>query len=541
MAHPFAGATPACGVARVMRPAPHGAAALPRDCFQWVDEPLAFWAATATERTAVSEGPDEFTYRELEPMVDGLVALLAGRGVRGGDRVMIVLENGLLGAAAILACARMRAWAVPVNARLTATEIDSIRAHCRPRALLYAARVSPDAADHGRRHGAEADPGLRVLGGWIASAGETVAEPVSDDPARQVAALIYTTGTTGAPKGVMLTHDNLMFIAGRSSEIRFLNGNDRVYAVLPMSHVFGLASVFLGTLYQGAWLELVPRFVPDQAMRALAEDGITVFQGVPQMYARMVALAAAGRGVSAPRLRYLSAGGAPLDLGLKAAVEELWQQPLHNGYGLTETSPTVSTTETDRPAVDESCGPPIPDVELRIARHDSEAAADAEADAADPGLAAGEIGEIQVRGRLVARGYYRDPEQTAAMLTPGGWLRTGDLGRLSEAGHLYVVGRLKELIIRSGFNVYPPEVEAVVARHPDVALAAVVGRKVPGNEEVVAFVQPHPGGSVDIVRLRDYVERRLAPYKRPAHYMVMDELPASATGKLLKARLREYL
>jgi acyl-CoA synthetase (AMP-forming)/AMP-acid ligase II len=207
----------------------------------------------------------------------------------------------------------------------------------------------------------------------------------------------------------------------------------------------------------------------------------------------------------------------------------MWGLPLHNGYGLTEASPTVSTTEIGRPARDHSCGPPMPDVEVRIA--------DAEGGAVAPG----EVGEIRLRGRSVRKGYYGDPALTAVTVTPDGWLRTGDLGRFGPHGDLYVEGRLKELLIRSGFNVYPPEVETVLTAHPDVALSAVLGRAVPGNEEVVAFVQPVPGRTLSVAELRAFVEERLAPYKRPAEYRVMAELPATATGKLLKARLRDLL
>jgi acyl-CoA synthetase (AMP-forming)/AMP-acid ligase II len=274
----------------------------------------------------------------------------------------------------------------------------------------------------------------------------------------------------------------------------------------------------------------VPRFAPDEAARARAEDGITVFQRAPQMNARLLALAKSrGRPVAAPTLRYTSAGGAPLDLALKQQIEAMWGLPLHNGYGLTEASPTVSTTEIERPALDHSCGPPLPGVEVEIAALDGSA------------LPPGEVGEIRVRGRLVMRGYYRDPALTAATVTPDRWLRTGDLGRLGPEGDLYVEGRLKELIIRSDFNVYPPEVETVLTAHPDVALSAVLGRAVSGNEEVVAFVQPVPGRSLSIPELQAFVEQRLAPYKRPAEYRVLAELPATATGKLLKARLRELL
>jgi long-chain acyl-CoA synthetase len=249
---------------------------------------------------------------------------------------------------------------------------------------------------------------------------------------------------------------------------------------------------------------------------------------VPAMYARMLALAGERGGCPAPALRYISSGGAPLDVGLKQRVEALWGLPLHNGYGLTETAPTVSTTDIDNPAGDDSVGPVVPGVELSIraiedGRH----------------LSAGDVGEIWIRGPNVMKGYYRDPEATAAAMTPDGFFRSGDLGRMDGDGNLYVVGRLKELIIRSGFNVYPAQVEGVLCQHPDVMLAAVVGRPSPGgaNEDIVAYVQPVRGRNPDEDALGAFVAERLAPYKRPTRYIFMDELPATAAGKVLKARL----
>ncbi|MBI3453998.1 MAG: AMP-binding protein, partial [Rhodospirillales bacterium] len=348
--------------------------------------------------------------------------------------------------------------------------------------------------------------------------------------ASDTAFLQYTSGSTGTPKGVVLTHDNLLFIAGRSSEMRRLARTDRVYAVLPVSHVFGLASVLNGTLYQGGRLDLIPRFEAEAAARAFAADGITVFQGVPQMYARLAAFAESRGNFLAPTLRYISSGGAPLDPGIKARIEALWGLPLHNGYGLTETSPTATTTVIERPVDDESVGPPLPDVGLRIVGPDGRA------------LPPGEVGEIEIRGRLVMKGYYRAPEATAAAMRPDGFFKSGDLGRIDARGHLYVVGRVRELIIRSGFNVYPPEVEGVLSAHPDIAVAAVIGRKAgDGNEEVVAFLQPKPGRCIDPEAMRAYAAARLAPYKRPSEYRVMAELPAAATGKLLKHKLKDFL
>lgn len=470
------------------------------------------------------------TYAELKNAVLRAADDLAERGLDSGDRLLVLCENSVATAVAIFAAQRLRAWAVPLNARLSAAEVDAVIAHCTPRLIITTDAVSEDAAAHGRRLEARPAPTSVWFGASIAEriAGER--EPRSEDPKQQVAALIYTSGTTGQPKGVMLTHDNLLFIAGRSSELRRLTPDDRIYAVLPVSHVFGLASVLNGSLYQGSRLDLVPRFDAEAVAHAFAKDGITVFQGVPQMYARLVTLAASRGGLEAPRLRYLSSGGAPLDVGLKRRVEVLWGLTLHNGYGLTETSPTVSTTRIEWPADDDSTGPAIPDVEMRITGPGGEP------------VGPSEVGEIEVRGRLVMKGYYRAPGETAAVLKPDGFLKSGDLGLIDGRGHLYVVGRAKELIIRSGFNVYPPEVEGVLTACPDVAAAAVLGRKAgDGNEEIVAFVQPGLGQTIDIDALRAHAAERLAPYKRPGEYRVMVELPAAATGKLLKHKLREFL
>ena len=236
-------------------------------------------------------------------------------------------------------------------------------------------------------------------------------------------------------------------------------------------------------------------------------------------------------GDSAPlpnRLRFAYAGGSPLDPALKAAVERLLGVPLHNGYGLSEAAPTVSQTRLDAPRSDTSVGLPIPGVEVRVVGKDGQ------------DVTGGAAGELWVRGPNLMRGYYRNPEATAAALRPGGWLNTGDMARRDADGALFIVGRTKELIIRSGFNVYPLEVETVLNAHPGVTQSAVVGRVVAdGNEEVVAFVQPDPRRAPSEAELRAWAAGRLAPYKRPARIVMMDALPAAANGKVLKHLLKE--
>jgi acyl-CoA synthetase (AMP-forming)/AMP-acid ligase II len=327
----------------------------------------------------------------------------------------------------------------------------------------------------------------------------------------------------------MLSHRNLLFVAAVSSRLRGLVPQDRAWGVLPISHVYGLTSVMLGTLSAGACLQLAPRFTPDGMLAAIRDEGLTIVQGVPAMYARL--LEKLGDKVVdqplASNLRFAYAGGSPLDPGLKRRVEAALGVPLHNGYGLTEAAPTVSQTRLDAPRADTSVGTAIPGVELRIVGKDG----------AD--VAPGEAGELWVRGPNLMQGYYRAPEQTFDAIKPGGWLNTGDMARRDLDEALFIVGRTKELIIRSGFNVFPLEVETVLNAHPAVTQSAVVGRTLPdGDEEVVAFVQPAPRARVDADALRAWAAGRLAPYKRPSRIVLMDALPAAATGKVLKHVLK---
>lgn len=487
------------------------------------------WEKRAPDAPALVDGDIRWSFRDQAEAVRAAMKFLREQGIRPGDRVMLVNENGRAVIALLLAAAAIDAWSIILNARLSATEIDSIAAHAGARRLIFTTGASAEAAVHADRLGAKRID-HPVLGEIAVGAlrADARPEPVEAAGRDQVAVLVYTSGTTGDPKGVMLTHRNLLFIAAISGGMRGFRPDDLIYGVLPVAHVFGLASVFLGGLYAGSCFMPRARFNAAQTLADI-RAGITALQGVPAMYAKLLGyLRESGETITGHKLRFTSAGGAPLDPAIKRNSEALFGQPLHNGYGMTEASPSMAMTRVDCPRADTSVGQPLPFVELVVV------------DADGTPLPRGETGDVWCRGPGVMKGYYRAPELTAAALTPDGWLRTGDVGRFDAEDSLHIVGRSKELIIRSGFNVFPPEVEGVLSAHPKVVQAAVVGAPgQDGNEEVVAYLQVLPADMPDLADLSSHCAARLAPYKRPTRYILCESLPATATGKILKHRLAD--
>jgi long-chain acyl-CoA synthetase len=485
------------------------------------------FARQSPDHPALVQDDVTWSYGDLAAIVARTAITLADYGVRPGDRVMIVSENSLALAAILLAASEIDAWPVVVNPRLSEREIDLIRDHSGARRVFYTIEVSDNARQHAGQHGAAivALPALGTLG--IGALNEqTASEPVETDRARQVAALLYTSGTTGNPKGVMLTHRNVLFSARIVGSQRGVTPADKAYCVLPMSHIVGYSAILIASLMFGCTVQIVPRYDPAALISAIADEGITLLFGVPATYQRLLEHKAVADIAKLPRgkLRVLSVAGAPLDLTLKSEIEAEFGLPLLNAYGITECAPAISGVRAAAPRSDNAVGPLIAGIEARLVQLGGGA------------VAPGEVGELHVRGPNVMRGYYRAPEATAAAIDRDGWFNTGDLARF-DGDVLFIVGRTKELIIRSGFNVYPAEVEAVLNGHPAVVQSAVIGRAVTGNEEVVAFVQLLPGSTVTPAGLMAHVTRQLAPYKRPCEIVVLDALPAGSTGKILKHRL----
>jgi long-chain acyl-CoA synthetase len=485
------------------------------------------WAREFPTSPALAENSGIWNYGQLAGAISLAQDWLRDSGIRAGDRVMIVGENSREFVALLLASAAMDAWPVLVNARLSPREVDQIRNHCGARRVLYATSVSTHAAEHAARHGATAHH-IDGLGSFTSGPLNENTEPemLDENVADRVAALIYTSGTTGLPKGVMLTHRNLLFVASGAAKIRSLTPVDRLYGILPMSHAVGLSVVLLGSLLSGASVYLSPRFDPMNARVALEKESITILLGAPATFAQFLQYAKMRKieSLKFPALRIISSSGAQLHASTKAEVETLFGMTLHNGYGVTECSPTIAQTRIDAPCADTSIGPPFPGVEIKIVYPDKKP------------VAAGEAGELWVRGPNVMKGYYRAKEETAAVIDSEGWLNTRDLARM-ENGNLFIVGRTKDLIVHNGFNVYPAEVEAVLNSHPMVAQSAVVGRLVNGDEEVIAFVQPDPTAAVTSADIAEYASRNLALYKRPSHIVLVPSLPVTPTGKVMKAEV----
>ncbi|MEO0938264.1 MAG: AMP-binding protein [Pseudomonadota bacterium] len=484
-----------------------------------VEELLAAQVAERPEAPAFSDDAgNALSFAVLDSASVGLGDDLIARGVKPGDRVLLLSENCCAAVVTLFAAWRIGAVIVPTNARQTEAEIARIEAHCTPAAIVATTGVSKDAAAHASRYGLEEQTGPY---GALALGAKHASNP---DSSEDLAVLLYTTGTTGAPKGVMLSHSNVRFGGRTSANLRDMVPSDLIYGVLPITHVFGLCSVTVAAVTAGAHVRFAARFDVAATIAAL-KDGITLFSAVPQMHALLMAHTQ-GAELNSPTLRYVSSGAAPLDPTWKRKAEHFYGVALQNGWGLTESTAGAAATRNVIGDPDTSVGPPLPGVENKIDR-----------DA--PGAQDG-VGEVLTRGPHVMMGYYKNPDVTAETLTTDGWLRTGDLGRIDEKGHLHIVGRSKELIIHGGFNVYPPEVEAALNDHPEVIQAAVVGHMVDGDEKPVAFCQVREGTSLTPEALREFAAERLAGYKRPSQIVLATTLPAAPTGKILKHKLIDH-
>jgi long-chain acyl-CoA synthetase len=361
----------------------------------------------------------------------------------------------------------------------------------------------------------------------LIGAGTTNGNPVDVD-GNETAIILYTSGTTGRPKGAMLTHKNIYSNARDVADYLGFSEGDRVVATLPVFHVFALTVVVNAPLLKGATILLVPRFSPGDVFKITREKEATVFAGVPTMYNFLYQFPE-GRKEDFESIRLSISGGSSLPVALLHNFEEKFNVRISEGYGLSESSPVTCFNPTDRERIPGSIGTTITNVENKVVDELGHEVPD------------GEVGELIVRGPNVMKGYYKMPEETAAALRDG-WLYTGDLARRDEDGYFYIVDRKKDLVIVGGYNVYPREVEEVLFEHRDVVEAAVIGVPDPDfGEAVHAFVVLKDGVKEDVGSLESYCSKRLAKYKVPKHIEFLDELPKNTTGKILRRNLKDHV
>ena len=488
---------------------------------------LAGTVADHGERPAIRLDGLVLSYAQLHDAAGRLTSVLKSLGVSAGDRVAVMLPNvpafpivffGALGAGAVV---------VPMNPLLKSREIAYYLGDSGAKVLF----TWPAAADEAAKGAAEtgvqvievAEPALdTLLAGQVAA---QWAEPAAGDDA----VILYTSGTTGKPKGAQLTHANLYRNAELTAVTLLQNGpDDVVMGCLPLFHVFGLTCGLNAALFGGSSLTLLPRFDPGQALQIIGRDKVTIFEGVPTMYAAMLHhLDDAQADVSS--LRLCVSGGAALPVEILRGFEESFHCMILEGYGLSETSPVASFNHPDKVRKPGSIGTPIVGVRMRVV----------DADGTD--VPVGEVGEIVIAGHNIMKGYWHQPEATAGAMMKGegeaggDWFRTGDLARVDEDGYFYIVDRKKDVIIRGGYNVYPREVEEVLYEHPAVAEAAVVG--IPHDElgeEIGAAVKLKPGETVTADQLIAFARDRIAPYKYPRNVWLVPGLPKGPTGKILR-------
>ncbi|MGY2065064.1 long-chain-fatty-acid--CoA ligase [Blastococcus sp. SYSU DS0619] len=477
-------------------------------------------AAEGAERPALRMDDAELTYGEFREAALRVAASLQARGVQPGDRVGLVLPNVLAFPVVFYGALLAGAAVVPMNPLLKAREVQYFLEDSGARLVATLEATAGPVREAADVVGAEAV----VVG--PASPTELMAdEPLGAAVERSdgdLAVILYTSGTTGQPKGAELTHANMGRNALTTAETLAENTpDDVIMGCLPLFHVFGLTCGLNTAVLRGSLLTLVPRFDGAKALQVIERDRVTIFEGVPTMFAAMLHSPEAGqRDVSS--LRLCVSGGSAMPVEIMRSFEERFGCIVLEGYGLSETSPVASFNHPHAERKPGSIGTPIRGVEMRLVDDDGNE------------VGGGEVGEIAIRGENVMRGYWTRPEETAKSI-PDGWFRTGDLARTDEDGYFFIVDRKKEMIIRGGYNVYPREIEEALYEHPAVAEVAVVGISHPElGEEVAAAVALKPGATAEVDELREFVKARVAAYKYPRHLWLVDALPKGPTGKILR-------
>jgi malonyl-CoA/methylmalonyl-CoA synthetase len=474
--------------------------------------------ARFADRPFIDEAARRWTYAEVEQATGRLAARLAALGLKPGERLLAQTDKSVEALILYFACIRAGGVYLPLNIDYTEAELAYFIADAEP--ALAVCRESSTALFERLGQGRLA---VRTVAGLFADLGEATAAPVPRG-ANDIAAILYTSGTTGKPKGAMLSQRNLVANGETLIELWRFTPEDRLIHALPIFHVHGLFVAVHCALFSGASMEFLPRFEPTAVIGAMGRS--SVLMGVPTFYTRLLADPAFDR-QAASGMRLFVAGSAPLSADTFRAFEARTGQRVLERYGMTETGMLTSNPyDGERRAG--SVGPPLPGVSLRIAE-------------AETGriLPQGEVGGVEVSGPNVFLGYWRNPEKTQAEFRADGYFITGDMGLIEPDGYVRLVGRAKDLIITGGLNVYPAEVEAVLDDRDDIAESAVIGVPHPDfGEAVVAVVKP-AGADFDKEQVRAALRRELAGFKIPKDIVVLDALPRNTMGKVQKKVLRE--
>ena len=486
---------------------------------------LAESALRHPERTALVAGSERLSYAQLWEQARRYAARFERLGIRAGDRVGVLLLNTPDFPRAYYGALALGAAVVPIHALLTPGEIAYILRDAGVRLLVSGGPLLPNA----QAGAAEAHVALfeAALPDEVPLT-EMVAPDGGDD-----AVILYTSGTTGRPKGAVLTQSNIVLNAAVCvNDLFYVVKEDVFLAALPLFHAFGQTVVMNAAFRAGASIVLMPRFDGTAALELMRAHDVTVFAGVPTMY---IALLEAGKASSGPlALRTAVAGGSSLPLVVLEAFEQRFGVPIYEGYGLSETSPVASFNQRDFGRKPGTVGRGIWGVELEVVN--------AEIEERIVPLPVGELGEIVIRGHCVFKGYLNNPEATRAAIVDG-WFRSGDLGTMDADGFITIVDRKKDMILRGGYNVYPREVEEVLMRHPAVKQVAVVGvpHETHGEEVVAVIVRSDDAASITDEAIIVWSQEHLARYKYPRHVHFVDAMPLGPSGKVLKRELRDRL
>jgi long-chain acyl-CoA synthetase len=477
-------------------------------------------AAAVPNNTAVKLDNLELSYAELDEAAARVAGLLAAKGVRPGDRVGVMLPNVPHFAVVYYGILRAGGVVVPMNVLLKEREVAYYLSDSDAR-LLFAWHQFADAA-HAGSDQAHADCLLVEPGDFEALLGRSVrVEEVMERSGSDTAVLLYTSGTTGTPKGAELTHDNLCRNVEIAAGLFGIDGETVTLGALPLFHSFGQTCGLNTTIRAGGCLTLIPRFDAGRALEIIERDRVAVFEGVPTMYAALLNHPQRAD-FDTSTVRVCVSGGAALPVEVMRNFERAFGCSVLEGYGLSETSPVASFNHPDRERKPGSIGTPVDGVGMKLV------------DDGGGEVAVGQVGEIAIRGHNVMKGYWRRPEATAQAIR-GGWFHTGDLARVDEDGYFFIVDRKKDMVIRGGYNVYPREVEEVLYEHPAVREAAVIGVPHPElGEEVAAAVALVAGAEIEEREIVDFVRTQLAAYKYPRLVWFVDELPKGPTGKILR-------